>query len=69
MRFNRLYSKGVDKAKGVQYDQVGRLETHYSKKDYPDKLRRIKCYDQESKNELVFLTNNTELEATEIAML
>jgi hypothetical protein len=45
------------------------LEAHYSKKDFPDKLRRIKYYDQESKKELVFLTNNTELEATEIAML
>jgi len=69
MRFKRLYSKRVDKTKGVQYDQIGKLETHYLKRDYPDKLRRIKYYDQESKNELIFLTNNTELEATEIAML
>lgn len=69
MRFKRMYSKPVDKTIGVRYDQIGKLETYYPKKDYPDKLRRIKYYDQETNKELVFLTNNTSLEAIEIAML
>jgi len=69
MRFKRMYSKPIDKTTGVKYDQIGKLETYYPKKDYPDKLRRIRYYDKESKNEFVFLTNNTNLEATEIAML
>jgi len=69
MRFKRMYSKPVDKTMGVRYDQIGKLETYYPKKDYPDKLRRIKYYDQETNKELVFLTNNTSLEAIEIAML
>jgi hypothetical protein len=69
MRFQRMYSNTVDKTKGVKYDQIGKLETFYPKKDYPDKLRRIKYYDEETKKELVFLTNNTSLEATEIATL
>ena len=69
MRFNRMYSKPVDKDKGVRYDQIGKLETYYPKKEYPDKLRRIKYYDQETNKELVFLTNNTSLDALEIAML
>lgn len=69
MRFKRMYSKPVDKTMGIRYDQIGKLETYYPKKDYPDKLRRIKYYDQETKKELVFLTNNTSLEAIEIAML
>ena len=69
MRFKRMYSKPVDKTIGVRYDQIGKLETYYPKKDYPDKLRRIKYYDQETHKELVFLTNNTSLEAIEIAML
>ncbi|MFV0589741.1 MAG: transposase [Draconibacterium sp.] len=38
-------------------------------KDYPEKLRRIKYYDNESQKELVFLTNNTDLDAKEIALL
>ena len=68
-RFKRMYSKSVNKTTGVQSDQIGKLETYYSKKDYPSKLRRIKYYDDERKKELVFLTNNTNLKATEIAML
>lgn len=69
MRFKRLYSRPADKTIGVQYDQGGKLEMYYSKKDYPDKLRRIKYYDRKTKKEFVFLTNNTDLEATEIDML
>jgi hypothetical protein len=69
MRFKRMYSRAVDKSTGVQCDQIGKLETYYAKKDYPDKLRRIKYYDLEKNKYLVFLTNNTDLKATEIALL
>lgn len=69
MRFGRMYSMGADRSKGIKYDQIGRLEGHYSKKGYPEKLRRIKYYDSETKKELVFLTNNMDLDATEIALL
>ena len=69
LRFQRMYSKAVDPSTGVQYDQIGKLEVYYSKKDYPDKLRRIKYFDEDRKKELIFLTNNTDLSATEIAML
>ena len=69
MRFKRMYSNSVDKGKGVRYDQIGRLETYYPKKEYPDKLRRIKYYDQEKDQEFIFLTNNTSLTALEIALL
>ncbi len=69
MRFNRMYSMPVDKEQGVRYDQIGKLETYYPKKEYPDKLRRIKYYDQETNKELIFLTNNTSLTALEVAML
>ena len=69
MRFKRMYSKTINKTTGLRYDQIGKLEGFYTKKDYPEKLRRIKYYDSESKKEFVFLTNNFDLEATEIAML
>ncbi len=69
MRFKRMYSNSVDKGQGVRYDQIGRLETYYPKKEYPDKLRRIKYYDQEKDQEFIFLTNNTSLTALEIAFL
>ena len=69
LRFQRMYSQPVENTIGVQYDQIGRLEVYYSKKDYPDKLRRIKYFDEERKKELIFLTNNMDLAAKEIAML
>lgn len=69
MRFKRMYSKSVDKITGVMSDQIGKLEGFYSKKDYPAKLRRIKYYDTERKKILVFLTDNTDLKAAEIALL
>jgi len=64
-----MYSMGADRSKGIKYDQVGRLEGHYSKRGYPEKLRRIKYDDSETEKELVFLTNNMDLDATEIALL
>jgi len=69
LRFKRMYSMPVDKEQGLRYDQTGKLETYYPKKEYPDKLRRIKYYDQDTDKELVFLTNNTSLTAIEIASL
>lgn len=69
LRFKRMYSKPVDKTTGVLVDQLGKLQGYYSRKDYPDKLRRIKYYDEEHQNHLTFLTNNTNLKAKEIAFL
>jgi hypothetical protein len=64
-----MYSNAVDKTTGVLYDQIGRLETYYSIKDYPEKLRRIKYYDQNRDRIFIFITNNMDLKAEEIAML
>jgi len=69
MRFKRMYSRAVDKTTGVLYDQIGLLETFYSKKDYPEKLRRIKYHDQNRDRTFIFITNNTDLKAEEIALL
>jgi len=68
-RFKRMYSHVVNKTTGVISDQIGKLENYYSKKDYPDKLRRIKYFDVEHNKNLVFLTNNFDLQAIEIALL
>ena len=45
------------------------LETYKSLKAYPDKLRRVKYHDEELDKEFVFITNNLELSAIEIALL
>lgn len=69
IRFKRMYSRPVDKGTGLIYDQIGRLEKPKSREKFPDKLRRIKYYDGESDTLFVFLTNNADLEALEIAYL
>jgi Transposase DDE domain/Domain of unknown function (DUF4372) len=68
-RFRRLYSQKADKAKGVQADQIIELHGYYARKDYPDRLRRVRYYDAEKKKRLIFLTNNFILSATTIAEL
>lgn len=69
MNYRRLYSRQVDKSKGVIYDQIVMLNNYYSHKDYPEKIRRIKFRDSESGKVLVFLTNNFVLAAPDIAQL
>ena len=61
--FRRLYSATVDKSTGVLCDQTVMLTGYKAKKDYPEKLRRIKYYDVETKKTFVFLTNNFTVEA------
>jgi len=68
-RFRRMYSRPVNKGAGILVDQIVVLVGHYAKKNYPDKLRRIKFYDEEQGRTLVFLTNNQVLSAQTIARL
>ncbi len=69
LKFQRIYSRKIDKATGVQCDQIGKLTGFYVSKDYPEKLRRVKFYDKETKRTFVFLSNNMELSAEQIALL
>lgn len=67
--YRRLYSSKVDRSTGVICDQIIRFNNHYAKKDYPEKLRRIKYYDKETSITFEFATNHFELPALEIAQL
>lgn len=69
LKFKRMYSNKVDKSTGTIYDQIGKLLGYYVSVDYPEKLRKIKFYDQENDRELIFLTNNFELSAQQVAFL
>ncbi len=69
LAFKRVYSKKVDKTYGLRCDQTITLTTHYSRKAYPEKLRRVKYYDKEQGKMYVFLTNNFEITAMEVALL
>lgn len=69
MSFNRVYSHAVDKDTGLLCDQTIVLKNNNASKDYPDKLRRIKYFDNITKKSLTFLTNNFSLPALTIAQL
>lgn len=64
-----MYSLKIDKTTGIKYDQIGKIEGFYTSKDYPEKIRKVKFFDAENKKMLVFLTNNFELSAQDIALL
>ena len=69
MNYRRLYSNQKDVASGVLNDQSIELNNYYASIDYPIKMRRIKFKDEETGKILIFLTNNFNLKATEIAQL
>ena len=69
MQFRRLYSHPVDKATGLKCDQIILLTGLDTHKDYPEKLRRVRYFDEETEKTLTFLTNNFILPALTIAQL
>lgn len=68
-KYRRLYSHPVDKTTGLRSDQTVVLTGFYTRKDYPEKLRRIRYYDAENDRYLIFITNNFLLPALTIARL
>jgi len=71
-KLRRLYSRMVtdeEKKQGVRCDQTVVLTKKKSRKDYPEKLRRIRYYDGVNKRYYVFLTNNFVLPAMTISNL
>jgi hypothetical protein len=69
LQCRRIYSHPVDRSTGLIYDQTIMLTGFYQKKDYPDKLRRVKYYDAETNLTFIFLTNNFNLPALTVAQL
>jgi Transposase DDE domain/Domain of unknown function (DUF4372) len=69
LQFIRLYSAKADKLKNIHCDQTIRLKGFKSSNNYPTNIRRIKYYDTEQKRIFVFLTNNFDLPAEDIALL
>lgn len=68
-KIKRLYSHPVDRSTGLRCDQIVVLTQFYAHKNYPEKLRRIRYIDEETGNDLTFLTNNFVLPALTIANL
>jgi hypothetical protein len=69
VRFRVLESRPVDKSTGLRCDQIILLTTRWSRRAYPQKLRRVRVRDEERGISLVLLTNHLDLPAATIALL
>jgi hypothetical protein len=69
LSYNRQTSRELTKDSKIRSDQIIYLGQKKSKESYPEKLRRIRFYDEESEKYFVFLTNNFVLSAETIAQL
>ena len=69
LQFRRLYSLPVDKSTGLKCDQTIVLTGMNSSQYYPEKLRRVRFFDEETDKRLTFLTNNFILPSITIAQL
>src|SRR5690606_12237240 len=68
-RFERRYSRAVDRSTGLICDQTVTLVTPRSAEGDPETIRRIRYRDPETGKALVFLSNNFALPARTIAEL
>ena len=57
-KMRRLYSHGIDKTTGLRCDQTVVLTGVLTKTYYPDKLRRVKFFDEQTRRNFSFLSNN-----------
>jgi len=57
-KMRRLYSHGIDKTTGLRCDQTIVLTGVFTKNHYPDKLRRVKFFDEQKRRSFSFLSNN-----------
>ncbi len=67
--WQRRYSHPVDKTAGLRSDQTIFLTTLRATQAYPDPLRRITYFDQQTNKRFQFLTNNFVLPALIIAQI
>jgi hypothetical protein len=68
-QMRRLYSHEVDKSTGLRCDQTIALTGIKTRYQYPDKIRRIKFFDDEKDRSFSFLSNNFIVPALVIAEL
>ena len=68
-QFRRLYSHEIDRSTGLRCDQTIVLTGLQTNKQYPDKLRRVKFFDDKKERSFSFLSNNFIVPALVIAEL
>jgi hypothetical protein len=69
IQFESVYENPINEMNGIMRDQIGNLTGFYVSKDYPAQIRRVAYYDRKTNHTYVYLTNNFELTAEQIALL
>jgi Domain of unknown function (DUF4372)/Transposase DDE domain len=69
LAFDRIASRKVKKKNGILCDQTITLANHRPSVKYPIPLRRIRFHDKEANKRFIFLTNNFEQSAENVALL
>jgi hypothetical protein len=70
LRYNVLEQNfNIDETTGLRTDKTIELAVPKSKQLYPERLRLVEYYDIDNDNLLVFLTNNLDVSALEVANL
>lgn len=69
LHYKVLGSQAADASAGIRCDQRILMTGRYTRWDYSSPLRRIEFHDAQRDRTLVFLTNNFELDAVQIAQL
>jgi hypothetical protein len=63
------YGSNFDTVAGINGDFTIKLTTHKSKRLYPEPIRLVSYHDSETGNDIMFMTNNFEINAIEVANL
>lgn len=69
LSFKRIYSHMLEENSNIICDQTIKFSGYASHNRYPEKLRRIKIFDEEKSKYIVFITNNFDLPASTISEL
>jgi len=69
LRYRCVASQPIDRSTGLRCDQRIMLSGLFTDEKYPSALRRVKFYDSVNDKLLVFLTNNFDLTAANVAAL
>ena len=65
LRWTRRFPLGT----GILSDAIGYMDGQFTREKYPDKIRRIKYWDEENKREFIFFTNALDISPMMVAEL
>ena len=69
LQFRRRCSHKIDRATGVRSDQTVRLTGKYTRRTFPELIRRVSFYAEDIDQRFVFLTNNFQIPSPVVAAI